>query len=103
LELIAGPPRAVQLLQEYTRLKRTSPQEGDLGWLFLLDSLIFTTEARVRWLDSCQARLEASRSEGATRTAVRSAAPDDVEQVRSRRPYSKPKVYLACTVATISA
>jgi DNA-binding PadR family transcriptional regulator len=47
---------AVQLLQEYTRLKSndTSP---DLGWTFLLDSLIFQTEARVRWLDACEERL----------------------------------------------
>lgn len=48
---------AIELLQEYTRLKRDTPGDADLGWLFLLDSLIFQTEARVRWLDSCEARL----------------------------------------------
>lgn len=48
---------AIELLQEYTRLKRDAPGDADLGWLFLLDSLIFQTEARVRWLDSCEARL----------------------------------------------
>ncbi len=47
---------AVQVLQEYTRLKRDDAG-ADLGWHFLLDSLIFQTEARVRWLDACEARL----------------------------------------------
>lgn len=49
--------QAVELLQGYTRLKRKAPTDADLGWLFLLDSLIFQTEARVRWLDACEARL----------------------------------------------
>lgn len=48
---------AVQLLQELTVLKRNGSMESDLGWAFLLDSLIFQTEARVRWLDDCDARL----------------------------------------------
>src|SRR6266566_5854402 len=56
---------AVQLLQEYTRLK-TSDASPDLGWTFLLESLIFQTEARVRWLDACEERL--------ARTAPHSAA-----------------------------
>jgi DNA-binding PadR family transcriptional regulator len=47
---------AVQLLQEYTRVKSGDAQP-DLGWNFLLDSLIFQAEARVRWLDACEARL----------------------------------------------
>jgi DNA-binding PadR family transcriptional regulator len=55
---------AVELLQQYTRLKRDTPDPSDLGWLFLLDSLIFQTEARVRWLDACESRLSAkSRGE----------------------------------------
>ena len=48
---------AVQSLQEYTRLKRDA-DDTDLGWFFLLDSLIFQTEARVRWLDACEERLK---------------------------------------------
>ena len=52
---------AVELLQQYTRLKRDTPDPSDMGWLFLLDSLIFQTEARVRWLDACESRLSASR------------------------------------------
>jgi DNA-binding PadR family transcriptional regulator len=52
---------AVQLLQEYTRLKRDA-LHGDLGRLFLLDSLIFSAEARVRWLDACEARLRSAHN-----------------------------------------
>lgn len=51
---------AVQLLQQFTRLKREAPDAADVGWLLLLDGLIFATEARVRWLDTCEARIEAS-------------------------------------------
>lgn len=53
---------AVQLLQEYTRLKHDAPGESDLGWSFLVDSLIFQTEARVRWLDACESRLSAAKA-----------------------------------------
>lgn len=69
---------AVQTLQSYTRLKREAPRDADLGWIFLLDSLIFLTEARVRWLDTCEARLQAAKPQRAvrasrsTRTEVRS-------------------------------
>jgi DNA-binding PadR family transcriptional regulator len=52
--------RAVELLQDYTKLKRDTPADADLGWLFLLDSLIFQAEARVRWLDACEARLRSA-------------------------------------------
>jgi hypothetical protein len=30
---------------------------ADLAWLLVLDSLVFTAEAEVRWLDHCEARL----------------------------------------------
>lgn len=48
---------AVETLQEYTRLKRDPDDAGDLGWLLLLDSLIFKTESRIRWLDAAATRL----------------------------------------------
>ena len=51
----------VRQLQDYTRLKREADADADLGWLFLLDSLIFQAEARVRWLDACEARLRRRR------------------------------------------
>lgn len=51
----------IEQLQGYTKLKRDAPGDADLGWLFLLDSLIFQTEARVRWLDACEARAKMAR------------------------------------------
>lgn len=48
---------AVETLQEYTRLKRDPADAGDLGWLLLLDSLIFKTESRIRWLDAARTRM----------------------------------------------
>jgi DNA-binding PadR family transcriptional regulator len=60
---------AVELLQEYTRLKREAPGEGELGWLFLVDSLIFQTEARVRWLDACESRLSVAQRATGGKTA----------------------------------
>jgi DNA-binding PadR family transcriptional regulator len=64
---------AVELLQQYTRLKRDG-LEDDLGWAFLVDSLIFKTEARVRWLDACEARLTKARPFG---SGTRAAAPTE--------------------------
>jgi DNA-binding PadR family transcriptional regulator len=55
---------AVQLLQELTTLKRNGSTEDDVGWAFLLDSLIFQTETRVRWLDDCEARLRKATLSG---------------------------------------
>jgi DNA-binding PadR family transcriptional regulator len=63
---------AVELLQQYTKLKRDSA-EDDLGWLFLLDSLIFQAEARVRWLDTCEERL--TRTQGAKPSTTKSSRP----------------------------
>jgi DNA-binding PadR family transcriptional regulator len=51
----------VRQLQDFTRFKRDATADTDIGWLFLLDSLIFQAEARVRWLDACEARLRRLR------------------------------------------
>ena len=74
---------AVELLQQYTRLKRDAPDDGDLGWLFLLDSLIFSAEARVRWLDACESRLGGGRSLAPSQTApaTTDAVIDEREEV----------------------
>jgi DNA-binding PadR family transcriptional regulator len=58
-------------LQDYTRLKRARtpiPQEpdddrADMAWSLVLDSLVFATEAEVRWLDHCEARLRRAQLE----------------------------------------
>jgi DNA-binding PadR family transcriptional regulator len=60
---------AIELLQEYTRLKRDASADADLGWLFLIDSLIFQAEARVFWLDACEARLARSGTKPRRRSA----------------------------------
>jgi hypothetical protein len=46
-------------LQDYTRLKRrsTGDEPQELAWGLVLDSLVFTAEAEIRWLDHCEARL----------------------------------------------
>ncbi|WP_101523103.1 PadR family transcriptional regulator [Nocardioides houyundeii] len=61
-------------LQDYTRLKRSGraarPTEPeDLAWSLVVDSLVFTCEAELRWLDHCEARLRRVAAE-------RAAAPD---------------------------
>ncbi len=48
---------AVRRLQEYTKLKKDAGDDADLGWLLAVDSLIFKTESRVRWLDVCEERI----------------------------------------------
>jgi len=64
---------AVELLQELTLLKRKGPQGKDLGWAILLDSLIFQTEARVRWLDDSEARLHRPGSSSVPHEPLRQA------------------------------
>lgn len=50
---------SVEQLQAYTRRKAQSDPERDLAFLVLIDALIFRTEAEVRWLDACEARIAA--------------------------------------------
>ncbi|MHA7271247.1 PadR family transcriptional regulator [Arthrobacter sp. HLT1-20] len=59
---------SMKLLQDYTRQRRAAASNAgtqlsggsgtgdanDAAWLLVLDSLIFTTEAEVRWLDHCE-------------------------------------------------
>lgn len=69
---------AIVELQDYTKLKRDAG-DADLGWLFLVDSLIFQAEARVRWLDACEARLEQHKP------AKRAPRPTPSEKTEVRR------------------
>lgn len=51
---------SIRALQEYTKSRRDAaarPRAADTARLLVLDSLIFQTEAEVRWLDLCEARL----------------------------------------------
>ncbi len=72
-------------LQDYTRLKRggraaapTGP--GDMSWSLVLDSLVFSAEAEIRWLDHCEARLRRAALEAAERS------PSSIEPVESPVP-----------------
>ena len=50
---------SIEQLQAYTQRKAAADPERDVAFLILLDALIFRTEAEVRWLDACDARLRA--------------------------------------------
>ena len=52
----------VEAMQDYTRLKTEAGAGDDIGWLLILDSLLFQAEAEVRWLDTCEQRLSHGRS-----------------------------------------
>ena len=57
-ELLQRQRRAsIEQLQAYTRRKAQADPERDVAFLILLDALIFRTEAEVRWLDACDARI----------------------------------------------
>ncbi len=72
---------SIRALQDYTKARRdtaTSQRPGDTAWLLVVDSLIFQTEAEVRWLDLCEARMvQQAQSAGQARrtsTGVTEAA-----------------------------
>ena len=48
---------SVEQLQAYTRRKAKADPKHDTAFLILLDALIFRTEAEIRWLDACDARI----------------------------------------------
>ena len=47
----------VRQLQDLTRLKRRPGADADLAWSLVLEHLIFSAEAEVRWLDHVEAAL----------------------------------------------
>lgn len=65
---------SMKALQDYTRLKR---QGADLAWSLVLDSLIFQTEAEIRWLDHCEAAL---RRKALEQPAAAPAASADIKE-----------------------
>jgi DNA-binding PadR family transcriptional regulator len=65
----------MRALQDYTRLRRTADDGDDLSWPIVLDSLIFATEAEVRWLDATEERL--ARRAKKTRTTNGAPSSDD--------------------------
>jgi DNA-binding PadR family transcriptional regulator len=69
----------LRALQELTRLKTHADEDADAAWLLVLESMIFSAEAEVRWLDHCEtkvARLARRRAE-ATQHSVTGADASD--------------------------
>ncbi len=65
----------MRALQDYTRLRRAHDESSEgLAWPIVLDSLIFSAEAEIRWLDACEERL--SHLDGSHRTPVSAGAPE---------------------------
>jgi len=54
----------LQALQDYTRLKREPAAANDLAWTLVLESLLFASEAEIRWLDHCEAQVARAGAEG---------------------------------------
>ena len=51
---------SMRALQDYTKSRRdtaANQRAADTAWLLVLDSMIFQTEAEIRWLDLCEARM----------------------------------------------
>jgi DNA-binding PadR family transcriptional regulator len=69
----------LRTLQDLTRLKRASGDEGsDVSWSLVLESLLFHADAELRWLDHCERTLLGPAAPG---TAGRARAP--AEPVRA--------------------
>ena len=64
---------SVEQLQAYTRRKAQADPEKELGFLMMLDALIFRTESEIRWLDACEARIR-HRSPGRPATSKDAAS-----------------------------
>jgi DNA-binding PadR family transcriptional regulator len=72
---------SMRAMQEYARLKAAADPAKDLSWLLVLDALVFQTEAEMRWLDHCEARLARHRPAPAAATPTPAAAPTDETEV----------------------
>ncbi|MGO1317952.1 MAG: PadR family transcriptional regulator [Cellulomonadaceae bacterium] len=62
---------SMRVLRDYTRLKTQVPADAagdELAWSLVLDNVVFSTEAEVRWLDHVESRLSrAAAQHGAVR------------------------------------
>jgi DNA-binding PadR family transcriptional regulator len=62
---------SVEQLQAYTRRKAKADPKQDAAFLILLDALIFRTEAEIRWLDACDARIRHLAASASPKEAAR--------------------------------
>ncbi|MBO0812459.1 MAG: PadR family transcriptional regulator [Microlunatus sp.] len=80
-------------LQDLTRLKRGTPtspagkdSDSDLAWSLVLDHLIFTAEAELRWLDHVEGRLQREAARGIRPVAaIDTASADEHHTERAGR------------------
>lgn len=71
-------------LQQLTRLKsRAGDGRDDLAWSLVLDSLVFRSEAEIRWLDHCEARV--ARAASSRPQNVVASAPTDAPAPAGKR------------------
>ena len=73
-------------LQDYTRLKRhaTGDEPGEVAWGLVLDLLVFTAEAEIRWLDHCESRLRRAASSPRSAASVVAVDTDAAHQGADR-------------------
>jgi DNA-binding PadR family transcriptional regulator len=64
---------SIEQLQAYTRRKAKADPARDVAFLILLDALIFRTEAEIRWLDACEARIQRTDRHPADRRPTKEA------------------------------
>lgn len=82
---------SIRALQDYTKVRRdtaANQRPADTAWLLVLDSLIFQTEAEVRWLDLCEARMvqqaQAAKGQSARQQSTGVTA-EEVRHAEARR------------------
>lgn len=46
---------SMELIRDYTTLRRKADKSTDLAWLLMLDHLVFSVESDIRWLDHVEA------------------------------------------------
>ena len=74
---------SMRTLHEYTALKMNAgaEPERDLAWRLLLESLIFQTEAEIRWLDHVEASVLRAAAERPKETPRAVDAPAELQHV----------------------
>ena len=74
---------SMRTLHEYTALKMNAgaEPERDLAWRLLLESLIFQTEAEIRWLDHVEASVLRAAAERPKSNPLPADSPAELKQV----------------------
>lgn len=62
----------IQTMQGYVRARREADRENkaeDLSWRLVLESLIYSAEAELKWLDHCESKMASMARAGISETA----------------------------------